>query len=249
MWRQRLRWLSVTLLCLPVVAVQAQQAWYMESSMLLLEPSNRYVATVVATNPTPQPVYLRASTTALLAQDGRRERAPDSGPVLSVYPAEFVLHPNSSFAVRVVADARKLEGTNRSFYLKLRDVSNLVAEGAGSAMATSTLLAHEVLVSVGARNAATVKPDMFVVRRDDQGQWRLSNRSGQHVYLQGGYGCDNAQQSLNSCNMLRDFPRQSAVMDEELRIPAPNAPFLGVLLKPSLSQQSLPQALLIPVPP
>lgn len=38
-------------------------------------------------------------------------------------------------------------------------------------------------------------------------------------------------------------------MDEELRIPAPNAPFLGVLLKPSLSQQSLPQALLIPVPP
>lgn len=247
MWWYRFRWVWAAM-CLPASAL-AQQAWYMESSTLLLEPSNRYVTTVVATNPTSQPIYLRASTTALRTKEGRRERAPDSEQVLSVYPAEFVLHPNSSFAVRVVADARKLNGVNQSFYVKLRDISHLAAEGTGSAMAASTVLAHEVLVAVGARNAVGLTPEMFDVGRDAQGQWRLKNRSGQHVFLQGGYACQDARQTLDRCRKLSGFPRQSALMDEETRIPAPNAAYLGVLLLPSLGPQSQPQALFVQVPP
>ncbi len=227
---------------------QAQQAWFMESSTMLLEPSNRYVATAVATNPTQQPIYVRTSVSALRVQDGRRERAPDSEQVISVYPAELVLHPGSSFAIRVVADARKLKETGQSFYVKLRDVSQVGVDGEGSAMMSSTLLAHEVLVAVSPRNTTALNPGALELRRDGEGAWSLVNRSGQHVYVQSGHACADHRRALNTCTRVDAFPRQSVLVDEAIRIPAPDAPYLGVLLQPSLHAQSRPQALFVAVP-
>lgn len=241
------RWAWGLLLCLSWPAL-AQQAWFMESSTMLLEPSNRFVATVVATNPTPQPIYVRTSVNALRVQDGRRERAPDSEQVISVYPAELVLHPGSSFAIRVVADARKLKDVGQSFYVKLRDVSQVGVDGEGSAMMSSTLLAHEVLVAVSPRNTSALSPGALEVRRDGEGAWSLVNRSGQHVYVQGGHACADNRRALNTCAKVDAFPRQSVLVDEAIRIPPPDAPYLGVLLQPSLHAQSRQQALLISVP-
>jgi P pilus assembly chaperone PapD len=238
---------ATMLLCLPW-PVLAQQAWYLESSTMLLEPANRYVATVVATNPTQQPIYVRTSVTALRVQDGRRERAPDAEQVISVYPAELVLHPGSSFALRVVADARKLKDAGQSFYVKLRDVSQAVADGQGSAMMSSTLLAHEVLVAVSPRNTTALNAGVLELRRDGEGLWALVNRSGQHVYVQGGHACEDNRRALNTCTRIDAFPRQSVLVDEAIRIPAPQAPYLGVLLQPSLHAQSRPQALFVSVP-
>ncbi len=232
---------------------QPQPAWSLSSNMVVLAPSNRFTTALVVTNPADRPLYVRTAVHALAVEDGRRQRRPETAGALRIYPAEFVVRPGGAVTVRLLADAGRLDGPgNQSFYATLTDVSRTVASGEDGGVAQGISLAYDVLVSVNRQPAARLPADAFTLAGGDGGAsrpLRLSNRSGQHVMLNGGYRCADDQQALKDCQAIPAFPRQSMLPGETLDIPDVQAPFLGLWLFPSLDTTGRSQALFIPRPP
>ncbi len=224
------------------------ETWHIETASTLLEPANRYIGVLVATNRSDIPIYVRAKALKIVIENGKRRQAEDGAHTLSVYPAEFVLQPRSSFNVRLVADISKIEGPAQSFYVRLTDVSNIAARGEGG-MSSGVLYAYDTLVAVSKIRPSTLDPTAFAVVRNPAGGAALANQSVQHVFLQAGYRCDTDRRQLVDCEQMLPFPSQSLLPGEVLTLPELSTPYFGLLLLPTLSAQSRPRALMIPASP
>lgn len=241
-------WLGRLFAMLPLAVASTlafAQTWHIETASTLLEPANRYIGVLVATNRSDVPIYVRAKTFKILVENGKRRQSEDGTHMLSVYPAEFVLQPQSSFNVRLVANISKIEGPGQSFYVRLTDVSNIAARGQGG-MSNGVLYAYDTLVAVSKTRSSILEPAAFAVLRDPAGGAALANQSLQHVFLQAGYRCGTDRQQLVDCEQMLPFPSQSLLPGEVLALPELSTPYFGLLLLPTMSAQSRPRALMIP---
>ncbi len=227
--------------------VATGQTWYLENAAILLDPASRHIGMLIATNRGTTPIYIRVSADTLTVKNGKRERAPDAGKMLGVYPSEFVLAPQSSFNVRLVADLGKINGESQSFYVRFGDVSEVTASGEGNGVFNSGMvLAYDVLVAVNKKRISPLGLDAFEFGRAAGNTASLTNRSMQHVFLQSGYRCAAGKRQLADCETIEGFPSQSLLPGEILQLRPSDTPFLGLLFQPSLNPLSRPQALIVP---
>jgi len=228
----------------------AAAEWYLESNMLSLDASNRYVGAIVASNSSNAPVYVRATVTQLGLKEGQRVRSKDEAAVLKVSPTEFVIKPRESFRLRLLADVSKLNGPNASYYVKLEDASLLIAQAdpSRSGMASGFLLAYEALVNINTDAKTNLSEKDFSLKTAQAGKLALTNLSRQHVYLERGNACPDRQTLPVDCAAIADFPKQSLLPGETLLFSAATLPYLAILVQPKLNFRIKPDRIYLPMP-
>lgn len=244
------RWLLiVSLLPLQMVA-QAQssdETWFLSTNMLTLDPSNRFVGSVIATNHSRDPIYVRTTVSRLELRDGQRVRLPDSTGALLAYPTEFVIQPGSSFTVRILSEPGRLPADAQSYYVRLSDVSNIALadeKAASGGLRGSYLLAFDTLVAVNRQPSIALTAGQFRLEtRPDRTLW-LTNLSTHHVYLDQGSSCASPQTYLVDCRAIPGFPRQSMLPGESIPVPDFATPHLGLMATAGLDQRRSRQSVL-----
>lgn len=228
----------------------ADGSWFLESNAVSLDPGNRFLGSLTATNPGSGPVFIRVTVERLDLANNQRVRSSEVNGALKAFPAQFMLRAGQSFPVRLLVDLSKQGEGSQSFYVKLEDVSNTVAETdeTKGMVGAAYLLAYEALVSVHKSPLNKLIPAHFALSRQANGAFGLTNLSGQHVYLNRGDACPDAKTLLVNCTSINGFPRQTMLPNETLVIPAIDAPVLGVLAYPKLNMRSQPSLMYLDVP-
>lgn len=223
--------------------------WYLESNMLSLDSSNRYIGVLAATNSSSTTKFLRVSVNQVMLKDGVRTRRNDEAGVLKVFPSEFVLRPKETFRVRLLGDAGKLISGNASYYVKFEDVSRLKLDatnidGAGAGF----LVAYEALVNMSTEPAETLTNKDFIVSRLPSGRLEITNASKRHVYLERGNACPEVATMLVECDAIADFPKQSMLPGETLLFNPVAKPYLVMLVQPKLNSRIRATRIALPLP-
>jgi hypothetical protein len=213
-------------------------SWQVEPYMLSLTAGSRYVATATAQNTSSEPIYVRANVMpVLLDADGRRVRAEDDG-AISVFPSEFVLRPNSTFRVRLVANPARgnLALPTQSYYVRFQDVSSIAAEGQQRSVHTAFSYSFETLVSVvrDVRSLSAAATVELVPDARAKGGMALVNNTGRHIYLDSGQACVEAR-AAQECSKLEPFPRQSLLPGEKVALESLPAPYLSLMIRTDLN--------------
>lgn len=254
---EKLRFLlSFLLALLPLAASAAPPApvasggeWYLDNNVLDMTPANRFIGAVNLTNPGDAPIYIRASVRRLELRDGKRVQVDDAGGALRVYPEEFVLQPHAGLAARFVADLAKLQGDVQSYMVKFEDVTNVQAQNSEQkGLFSGYLLAYDVMIAVHRSPKTDLAAGDLTLTRDAGGKLVLTNRSGQHIYLNRGDACAAAETPLAECKPWPHFPRQTMLAGEALTLDNVTTSFLGLLAYPGLNSRRVPNRFYLAVP-
>lgn len=212
-------------------------AWYLESNAISLDPSNRFIGTLTATNPSRSPVYVRVTVQKLDLLNNKRVRSTDGNSALRAFPAEFMLRPGESFPVRLLVDLENQSSNSQSYYVKLEDVSDvaLAQNNAKGSFGAGYLLAYEALVAVHKSPVDKLSREHFSLSLLPSGDFGLTNLSGQHIYLNRGDACPDSRTVLVECAPVIGFPRQTMLPNEMLTIPSFGSPVLGIIANAKLN--------------
>jgi len=223
--------------------------WYLESNMLSLDASNRFVSTIAATNPSSSPLYIRATVTQVALKDGKRIRQEDAAGVLKISPAEFIIRPRETFRVRLLADPGKLDGASSSYYVKFEDMSQLRPAGdKHSGLAAGYTLAYEALINVNKESLSSLTEKEFNLFKSTSGKLGLTNASKQHIYLDRGNACPDNKTLPVDCDVIPGFPKQTLLPGETVFFEASARPVLVVIAQPGLNLRSRPSRVYLPLP-
>lgn len=217
----------------------ADDSWFLESNAISLDPSNRFIGSLTATNPGRSPVYVRVTVEKLELKDNKRVRSVDSQSALRAFPSEFMLRPGESFPVRLLVNLAGQPSNSQSYYVKLEDVSNvaLAKNNSSGVVGAAFILAYEAMVSVHKSPIEKLLPEHFSLSRLASGEFGLTNLSGQHIYLNRGDACPDSKTALVECVPVIGFPRQTMLPDEMLKFPRFDAPFIGILANAKLNMR------------
>ena len=218
-------------------SVEHDGGWFLESNMVNLDSSNRFIGNLVATNPGKGPIYLRVNVSRIQLVDGVRKVLPDADGALKAFPQEFVLRPAESFSIRLLADLSKMTNPSQSYYVNVADISNLRPDlqTLKGALVGGYLIAYDAMVSIQRESIDSLTEAHFSLTQATDGMFSLKNLSGQHIYLNRGDACPNANTVLVNCSPVEKFPRQTMLPGETLSFPAFKAPVLGMLAYPKLN--------------
>lgn len=219
----------------------SNDSWYIEGNMLTLSSANRYLGTVIVSNPTRTPVYVTSSVESLTLGVSGRQRSAEGIEAIRVYPERFVLRPGETFSVRIAAQADKVSRDSQSFYVRLTDASNVDDAEAGSGLTSAFMIGYDVMVAVDNTGGASLDGRRLVWRQLSSGAQVLENRTGRHVYLESVSACPDVVNRLDQCTVIKNAPKQSLLPDETVAMPGTDAEKLGIQLRRTLNAKDFPQ--------
>jgi len=238
------------------IATAPSDTWHLQTSMMNMDASTRFTASIVLNNPGESIVYVRSSAERVAIVDGERRRLPIPEGALRVYPEEFVLRPGEAFTARLVADPDRMAGVSASYYVKFVDSADIRADELGKGGVQSAyLLGFEALVTVNRTPVPRIGAAQLRLARDEGDDvYALTNLSGRHLYLDRGGLCPPSRPMLVDCQAFPEFPRQSLLPDETVRFPiTPLRPaaedLVAVMVHAGLSQRDRVEVVYLPARP
>ncbi|QHI97243.1 fimbria/pilus periplasmic chaperone [Xylophilus rhododendri] len=223
--------------------------WVLEKNYATLGPGNRYFDSVGVTNRGTEPVFLAVTIYSLDLEGNIRKTRPENGEAVLASPDEFTLGAGKSFPLRIIADPRRQQDDSHAYYVRVADVSRMKSQGAASGSVFGYAMAYEIMVVVKKTEYRAIDAESFHLMPDAAAPvWRLENRSGQHIFLAGGYECASDRQKLTDCEQILDFPKQSLMPGEWVGLRRRRgSPFVGLLVYGDLGFSAPLKAIYLPV--